>query len=78
MAQYGIVREVAMSTYHNTELMDLVVSDATKEAKNNGFTGNFDRQDRAKTLTFEDGTTGELMQLLFLWEQATPVVNPVK
>jgi hypothetical protein len=70
MAQYGIVKEVAMSTYNNVELMDLIASDAVKEAKNNGFTGNFNRQDRAKTLTFEDGTTGELMQLLFLWEQS--------
>ena len=74
MAQYGIVKEVAMSTYNNAELMALVVSDATKEAQNNGFTGKFNRQDRAKTLTFEDGTTGELMQLLFLWEQSTPPV----
>jgi hypothetical protein len=72
MAQYGIVKEVAMSTYHNTELMNLVVSAATKEAQNNGFTGEFNRQDKAKTLIFEDGTTGELMQLFFLWEQSTP------
>jgi hypothetical protein len=74
MTQYGIIKEVAMSTYHNAELMNLVVLDATKDAENNGFTGEFNRQDKAKTLVFEDGTTGELMQLLFLWEQSTPSV----
>jgi hypothetical protein len=72
MAQYGIVKEVALSTYQNTELINLVVSAATEEAKNNGFTGEFNRQDKTKTLTFEDGTTFELMQLFFLWEHFTP------
>jgi hypothetical protein len=72
MAQYGIIKEVAISTYHDAELMNLVVLDATKEAENNGFTGEFNRQDKAKTLVFDDGTTGELMQLFFLWEQSTP------
>ena len=69
MTQYGIIKEVALATYENKELMDLVVLDATNEAKNNGFEGEFNRQDKLKTLTFEDGTTAELMQLMFLWKQ---------